>query len=90
MAGKTVLTIDDQIRAAHKARKRKITLPVGANNRMVELTIERMDRRVHYTTNAGPVNTVEKWLRVKPADGSLVPVMQIELTLGCNMRSNIS
>lgn len=72
--------------------KKLVWAAVQAGKRTVMLSgklmrIERVSFNVRYETGGETVKRVERWLFVKPADGSQLPCMMIELQGTSNVRT---
>lgn len=50
--------------------------------------IEEFERSANFTSGGEHVRRQERWLRVKPEDGALTPMMVIEPVDGQNLRTS--
>lgn len=73
----------NHIRKAYKAGKKTVMVH-GKRMR-----IEKKSKRVKYAAAGETRTRRESWLHVSPADGSLTPIVQIEIKKGDNIRSDV-
>jgi hypothetical protein len=76
--------VQKKIRKAYRARQK--TIGIGAHTYTIKLLV----RKVSYESGGETHQATEKWLVLNRADGSHLPSGQIELTDGCNLRTQMA
>lgn len=74
----------EAVRKAYRAGRKTIEIDGR------KMTITRKDKNVVFNAGGEQHRRKESWLVLKPADGKLVPIIQIELKNGANLRSSVA
>jgi hypothetical protein len=80
----------DNILKEDQADKIRATFRRGRKDILIDgrkFSITKRTKRVSFLEGGEPKHQIENWLIIKPADGSMLPTAQIELTDQGNSRS---